>query len=72
MNRYYTCGMWEVVLRRKNGRFVKVLGEPLRSKYKAKKVAESFEEKYGGYILSVEPYIRNYLIEDSNNTFDKS
>lgn len=45
--------MWEVVLRRRNGRYVK--SAVRRSKYAAKQIAAEWEKKYdSGYYVELE------------------
>lgn len=47
--------MYEVVLRRINGRLVKT-SRPLRSKYQAKQLTKKWEAKYDtGYYVEIRP-----------------
>lgn len=46
---------YEVVLRRRNGRFVKAT-RPIRSKYRAKKIRDQWEDKYDeAYYVEIQP-----------------
>ena len=38
--------MYAIILRRANGRYVKRLGQPFKSRYAAKKAVAQYEDKY--------------------------